>query len=296
LIGILGQTASGKTALAVELAQHYRTEIISCDSRQFFKEISIGTAKPTAKEMAGITHHFVDHISINERYTAGKFEEDALIKLNQIFETNPVVIMVGGSGMYAQAIINGIDNIPADQTIREQLTQRLQNESIETLQQELKVLDPVFFETFDKDNPQRLIRALEVCLVTGEPYSNLRLGQKKTRPFQSINFAINWEREALYDRINRRVDMMMENGLLEEAKVLFPKRELNALQTVGYKELFGHFNGEYTLDEAVELIKRNTRRFAKRQMTWFKKMEEVHWIEPDTLLDQIIDTINRAKK
>ncbi len=257
--------------------------------------MSIGTAKPTDEEMSGIPHHFVDHISIEEHYTAGKFEEDALEQLGHIFEKNPVAIMVGGSGMYAHALINGIDDIPSDEKIRNDLNLRLQNEGIKPLREELKKLDPVFYEKIDLENPQRLVRAIEVCLVTGEPYSNLRVGQKKERSFQNIKFAINWERELLYDRINRRVDIMVENGLIEEARNLYPKRALNALQTVGYKELFAHFDGEHSLDEAIELIKRNTRRFAKRQMTWFKKMDNIHWIEPNADLQTIIGTISNQR-
>ncbi len=292
LISILGQTASGKTALAVKLAKYYNTEVISCDSRQFFKEMSIGTAKPSIKEMDGIPHHFVNHISITDHYTAGKFEEDAIQQLETIFTRASTAIMVGGSGMYAQAVIHGIDDIPSDEAIRTQLNERLQNEGIESLQKELLELDPVFYNKVDQDNPQRVIRALEVCLASGKPYSDLRSGQKE-RVFQNINFAIDWDREALYERINLRVDQMVSDGLLEEAKTLYPKRDLNALQTVGYKELFAHFDGQCTLDEAIESIKQNTRRFAKRQKTWFKKMEDVHWIKPDTNIETISDIVKQ---
>ena len=294
LISILGPTASGKTGIAVELAKHYNCEIISCDSRQFFKEMSIGTAKPTKEEMQGIPHHFVDHLSIWDQYAAGQFEHDAIAKIAELHTSNKVVILVGGSGMYARAIFNGIDDIPSDPAIRDEWNKIAQEQGIEPLVAKLKELDPQHYSTMDLSNPQRLVRAIEACLASGKPYSELRTGTQVERPFTNIKLCLDWEREALYERINRRVDIMMEQGQLEEARSLYPNKDLNALQTVGYKEFFEHFDGHHDLETAVELLKRNTRRYAKRQLTWFRREEDLHWIEPS--LEHIISYLDSKMK
>ena len=279
LVVIVGPTAIGKTSLGIQLAKHFNTEIISADSRQFFQEMSIGTAKPTASELAQAPHHFVDNKSILERYSAGQFEKDAITKIESLFETNEVVIMVGGSGLYVDAVCNGIDDIPMDLNIRKNLNQRLEDEGLEVMQNELKELDPVSFSEVNLKNPQRVIRALEVCLASGKPYSAFKNKEKKKRPFEIIKIGLTAEREYVYERINLRVDLMMEEGLLDEVKTLLPHRELNALNTVGYKEWFKYLDGELSYDEASELLKKNTRNFAKRQFTWFRKDKSTHWIE-----------------
>jgi tRNA dimethylallyltransferase len=279
LIAIVGPTAIGKTSLSIELAKHFKTEIISADSRQFFKEMTIGTAKPLAKEMDGVKHHFVDCISIDEKYTAGQFEKDAIETIENIFKTNDVAVLVGGSGLYVNAVIDGIDEIPSDIKIREELNAKLKEEGIRPLQLMLKDLDHAHFRKMDIRNPQRLIRALEVCLVTGEPYSQLRKNKAKERDFNIIKIGLTAGREVIYDRINQRVDIMIEQGLIDEVKALHPKKELNALQTVGYRELFDYFEDTKTKEEAIEKIKQNTRNFAKRQLTWFKRDEATKWFD-----------------
>jgi len=283
LIVVTGPTAIGKTNLAIKIALNYGTEIVSADSRQFYKEMSIGTAKPTEDETAVVKHHFVDSISIQETYSAGKFETEALATLNKIFEHHPVAVMVGGSGLFVKAVTEGFDVFPeVDPTVRENLNQTYANEGITFLQSQLQILDPIYAAEVDLDNPQRIIRALEVSLTTGRPYSSFRAtNTKDSRPFQSIKIGLNMERPHLYDRINKRVDMMIEQGLLEEVERLLPYRNLNALNTVGYSEIFDHLDGKISLDEAVERIKQNTRRFAKRQLTWFRKDTEIVWFHPD---------------
>ena len=279
LIAIVGPTAIGKTSLSIELAKHFNTEIISADSRQFFKEMTIGTAKPFPKEMDGVKHHYVDCISIEEQYTAGQFEKDALATIDEIFKKNDVAILVGGSGLYVNAVLDGIDEIPSSIKIREELNTKLKEEGIRPLQLMLKELDPAHFRKMDIRNPQRLIRALEVCLVTGEPYSQLRKGETKERPFNIIKVGLTADREIIYDRINQRVDIMISEGLVEEVKSLHPKKDFNALQTVGYRELFDYFEDKKTKEEAIDKIKQNTRNFAKRQLTWFKRDETTKWFD-----------------
>jgi len=281
LISIVGPTAIGKTNLAIEVAKHFQSEIISCDSRQFFKEMKIGTAVPSEEELAEVKHHFIQNISIHEKYSVGDFERDGLAFLDNYFETNDICVMVGGSGLYEKAITVGFDEFPeVDPKIREDLNNELAEFGIEKLQEELQEVDPKYFEEVDIFNKQRVTRALEIYRASGLPFSHFRNQDLDKRPFNIIKIGLELPREEMYDRINLRVDMMMNEGLLNEAKNLFPLKDLNALQTVGYRELFDFFEEKITLDFAIEEIKKNTRRFAKRQMTWFKKDETVNWFSP----------------
>ncbi len=292
LIAVVGPTAIGKTALGIKLANHFDTEIISADSRQFFKEMSIGTAVPDEDELAAAKHHFIQHISIEEEYNVGLFEQEALAKIEALFTEHDVVIMVGGSGLYVDAVINGLDKFPdVDPEIRNTLTQRLESEGIESLQDQLQILDPNHYQRIDLHNKQRLIRALEICLGTGKPYSSFLARNTVQRPFNTLKIGLNAARQLIYERINKRVDVMIEKGLIEEAKGLYTKRELNALQTVGYRELFGYFAEEFDLDTAIEEIKKNTRRFAKRQLTWYRKDETIVWFDYNTPFEEIIQRI-----
>lgn len=292
LITVIGPTAIGKTALAIGLAKHFKTEIISADSRQFFKEMHIGTAVPTPVELNTVPHHFIQNLSINNDYSVGDFEREALKKLIKLFKKYAVVVMVGGSGLYVDAVCNGLDDFPlVDPAIRKNLKARLEETGILELQNELKKLDFVTYNQIDLENPQRLIRALEICLVSGKPYSSFLSENKSPREFNSIKIGLTASREIVYERINQRVDQMIEDGLVDEARKLFPYKNLNALQTVGYKELFSYFDGEINLEFAIEEIKKNTRRFAKRQFTWFKKDEEILWFDyltdPEKIINQI---------
>ena len=281
LISIVGPTAIGKTNLAIEVAKYFQSEIISCDSRQFFKEMKIGTAVPSEEELVEVKHHFIQNISIHEKYSVGDFERDGLAFLDNYFETNDICIMVGGSGLYEKAITVGFDEFPdVDPKIREDLNNELAEFGIEKLQEELQEVDPKYFEEVDIFNKQRVTRALEIYRASGLPFSHFRNQDLDKRPFNIIKIGLELPREEMYDRINLRVDMMMNEGLLNEAKNLFPLKDLNALQTVGYRELFDFFEEKITLDFAIEEIKKNTRRFAKRQMTWFKKDETVNWFSP----------------
>ncbi len=295
LITIVGPTAIGKTAFSVKLAKEHNTEIISADSRQFFKEMSIGTAKPTKEEMDGVPHHFVDFLPVDEFYTAGKFENDVIAKLGELFKTHDTVVMTGGSGLYVNAVWSGIDEMPGDAEIRAELNAELKEHGLRFLQQKLKKLDYDHYRAMDKRNPQRVIRAIEVCLVTGKKYSDLRFKTAKERDFNIVKIGLTADRELMYDRINKRVDIMVENGLVEEAKALLPKRELNSLNTVGYKELFSHFDDETTLEFAIDKIKQNTRNFAKRQLTWFKKDKETKWFDIAEM-DKIADYISKSEE
>lgn len=297
LISIVGPTAIGKTALSIKLAQYYNTEIISCDSRQFFKEMTTGTAVPEPEELAAAPHHFIQNKSILEEYNVGSFELDAISKLNELYKKHDVVIMVGGSGLYVNAVINGLDDFPkVDPAIREKLTQRLELEGIESLQNQLKKLDPITYEKIAIDNPQRLSRALEICIGSGKPYSSFLNIKKNSRVFKTISIGLTADRELMYDRINKRVDIMMGNGLLDEVKILLPHKGLNALNTVGYKELFNYLDNEWELDFALSEIKKNTRRFAKRQVTWFKRNQETNWFDFQYQLDDVINHINSELK
>ena len=292
LLVIVGPTAVGKTALAIKLAKKYHTEIISADSRQFFREMSIGTAKPSIDELNKVTHHFINNISITEEYNAGKFEAEALLCMDDLFKTHNVVIMVGGSGLYIDAVCNGFDAMPEiDEEVRKELNTLYAEKGITALQDQLLQLDPDHYNNVDLNNPQRIIRALEVCKSTGQAYSKFRKGEKKQRPFKIVKIGLNIDRELLYDRINKRVDSMMQAGLLDEVKKLLPHQHLNALQTVGYSELFEHLQGKTDLKTAIEKIKQNTRRFAKRQLTWFKRDAEIKWIEPNEKTLQVIEDL-----
>jgi tRNA dimethylallyltransferase len=292
LISIVGATAIGKTALSIKLAQHFNTEIISCDSRQFFKEMTIGTAVPEKDELAAAPHHFIQNKSIFEAYSVGHYEREALAKLDELYKNHDVIIMVGGSGMYVNAVINGLDNFPTvDPSIRTQLTERLHTDGIESLQKQLKELDTITYQKIALDNPQRVTRVLEICIGSGKPYSSFLNQEKNKRPFTTISVGITAERELMYDRINKRVDLMMENGLLEEAKVLYPHKHLNALNTVGYKELMNYFDKTWDLPFAISEIKKNTRRFAKRQVTWFKRNKNTEWFDYNYQIKDIINYI-----
>ena len=296
LISVVGPTAIGKTSIGIALAQHYQTEIISADSRQFFKEMEIGTAVPSKEELAAAKHHFIQHISINDTYNVGRFEKEAIVKLEELFKTKDVIIMVGGSGLYSNAVVNGIDDFPdIPKTIREELNLRLKTEGFKVLQSQLKALDTISFNTIAIDNPQRLIRALEICIGTGKPYSSFLSKNRVTRPFKTISIGVKAEREIIYERINRRVDIMVESGLVTEAKSLLPHKHLNALNTVGYKELFKYLEGKWTLEFAISEIKKNTRRFAKRQLTWYRKDESIMWFDYLEDVNQIISYIENKK-
>jgi tRNA dimethylallyltransferase len=291
LISVVGPTAICKTALGIQLAKHFNTEIISADSRQFFKEMCIGTAVPSQVELESAPHHFIQHISVDTPYSVGDFEKDTLQLLDHLFIKSNVVIMVGGSGLYVNAVTNGLDKFPEiDANVRVQLKQQLEVEGLAALQEQLKTLDLKTYNTIALDNPQRIIRALEVCIGSGLPYSSYLNNQKDKRSFKTITIGLTAEREIIYDRINRRVDIMLEQGLLDEVQSLLPKQHLNALKTVGYRELFNYLNGEWSLDFAVSEIKKNTRRFAKRQGTWFRKNEDILWF--DYKSDTIIDSLN----
>ena len=298
LITIIGPTAIGKTSLSITLAQQFGCEIISCDSRQFYKEMKIGTAVPNNDELAAATHHFIQNKSIFDSYSVGDFEQEAIAKLDELFEKNNVQIMVGGSGLYVDAVLKGFDDFPdIDASVREQINSDFDNYGIDYLQNKLQELDVDYYTKIVNENPQtlqnpqRMKRFVEVSLGTGKPYSSFLNKKKNERNFTPIIIGLEAEREVMYDRINQRVDIMINEGLLEEAKNLYPNKHLNALQTVGYRELFDHFDGTTTLDFAIEEIKKNSRRFAKRQLTWFKRTENVVWF--DYLIDRkmIIDCI-----
>jgi len=295
LITILGPTAIGKTALSIQLAKAFSTEILSCDSRQFYKEMTLGTAVPSSDELKAVKHHFIQNRSIFENYSVGAFEKDVIQFLEKAFKSNPVMIMVGGSGLYVDAVTKGLDEFPeVDPEIRIRLKERLVNEGIEPLQNALKDLDIITYERMDIDNQQRLIRALEICLGTGKPYAYYLGKEKKIRNFSAIKIGLTAPRKFVYERINQRVDIMMQEGLLEEARKLYPYKHLNALQTVGYRELFRHIEGELSLEEAVDEVKKNTRRFAKRQGTYFRKDPNIKWFDIDTGLHEIIQYVEKS--
>ena len=282
LILIAGPTAVGKTQLSLSIAEQYKTDIISCDSRQFYKEMCIGTAVPSTDELSRIKHHFIQNLSIQDHYSIGQFERDALVKIEALHKNNNAVVMVGGSGMYIDAVCNGLDDFPpVPDAIRKELNLRHQNEGLDALKKELMKLDPDYHELVDSSNPHRIIRAIEVCMVSGKPFSSFRKQQAKKRNFKTVKIILNREREELYSRINKRVDKMMTEGLLEEVKKLYDYKDCNALQTVGYKELFAYFDGEWDLETAIEEIKKNTRRYAKRQMTWFRRDQNNHFFKPE---------------
>lgn len=282
LVVIVGPTGCGKTALSIRLAEHFRAPIISTDSRQFYRGLPIGTAQPTAEELARAEHHFIASHELTDEINCGRYEVMALERLEELFRKHDTVVAVGGSGLYVRALCEGMDDLPeADEHLRADLMQRLEKEGVASLAEQLKTLDPTYYEVVDRQNPSRVMRALEVCLQTGVPYSSLRTGRRRERPFTIIKIGIDLPREELYGRIDRRVELMMEEGLEAEARAVYPHRALNALQTVGYKELFAHFDGAITKEEAVALIQRNSRRYAKRQLTWFRRDAEVEWYRPD---------------
>ncbi len=296
LITVIGPTAIGKTAMTIEIAKHFNCPIISADSRQFFKEMNIGTAVPSKEEQEAAKHYFIQNISIFDDYTVGDFERDAIALLDELFKKSNVVVMVGGSGLYIDAVLKGFDDFPnIDNSVREQLKEKYEAQGITYLQQELERLDPEHYSNVAKENPQRLMRALEVCIGSGKPYSSFLNIKKNSRNFTPILIGLEAERETMYSRINQRVDLMVQAGLIEEAKALYPHKNLNALQTVGYRELFSHFDDEHSLDFAIEEIKKNTRRFAKRQMTWFKRNEGAKWFNfttpPNTIINYIKENI-----
>jgi len=289
LIVIAGPTASGKTAVGIQLARQLSTEIISADSRQFYQEMSIGTAKPTIDELAQAKHHFINSHSITDSFNVGDFEQQGLALLNELFKTHDVVVMAGGSGLYIKAICEGFDQLPdVDLVIREQLNNKYAEKGISYLQEKLKLTDPEYYQQVDINNPQRLIRALEVFESSGQPFSSFRKKDLQQRPFNIIKIGLLHPREKLYERINLRVDQMVADGLVDEVKSLQTYRHLNALQTVGYTEIFDYLDGKTDLLTAIGLIKQNTRRFAKRQMTWFNKDKEIKWMAPEKVLDFII--------
>lgn len=294
VISVVGATAIGKTNLAIQLANHYKTEIISADSRQFFKEMNIGTAVPSTQELAQAKHHFIQHKSIFEAYSVGDFQREAIECLHELFQKNEIVILVGGSGLYIDALLNGLDNFPeVPAEIRQELIEKHQQKGISFLQEKLKELDFQQYNKMDIQNPQRLIRALEVCLASGKPYSSFLNKKEKNPFFTSVEIGLTASRSVIYERINLRVEKMLEQGLLKEAQKLYPHRNLNALQTVGYQELFSFFGGEFSLEVAIEKIKTNTRRFAKRQATWFGKNPKIHWFDYCEKFQKIISEIEK---
>ena len=281
ILVIVGPTAIGKTKLSIELAKDLNTEIISCDSRQFYKELLIGSSPPNPKELSEVKHHFIQNLSVENNFNAGEYEIDAITKIEELHKTKDTIIIVGGSGLYIDAICKGFDKMPKINTeLRVQLKQELAEKGLAWVQDAIKKIDPEFYTSCDKQNPQRLLRALEVYKTTGEKFSSYKTQNSKKRPFEIIKIGLTIDRASLYEKINARVDEMLENGLLEEVRALLPFQEKNALQTVGYKEIFSFYNNECTLEQAVTNLKTNTRRFAKRQLTWFRKDESIKWFKP----------------
>ncbi|HAT70995.1 MULTISPECIES: tRNA (adenosine(37)-N6)-dimethylallyltransferase MiaA [Croceibacter] len=293
LIAVVGPTAIGKTALSIKLANHYNTEIVSADSRQFYKEMTIGTAVPSKEELSAAKHHFIQNLSVTEDYSVGDFERDGLALLDKLFKVQDIVILVGGSGLYVDAIVKGLNHFPdVDESIRLKLNDNLKNEGLEPLQNQLKTLDPKYFEKVDIHNPHRVIRALEICIGTQKTYTSFLEQDKEERPFNTITIGLEADRTKIYERINDRVDIMMAEGLLKEVKSLEPYKNYNALNTVGYKELFNYLDDEWSLEFAISEIKKNTRRFAKRQLTWFKKNSDTLWFNYKTAEQTIIKVID----
>ena len=296
LLIIQGPTASGKTKLAIDLALHFDTEIISADARQFYCEMSIGTAKPSDIELAQAKHHFINSHSIQQDFTAANFAQESTILLHRLFQTRKVVVLVGGSNMYIDALIDGLDDIPSDVLLKKELNSSLEKIGIDVFLEELKEKDPETYLSIDKNNPHRVLRAIEAIRLSGKKISELKQGLKKDNQFNTIRFAIEWERDTLYDRINQRVDLMMAEGLLEEVQSLLPQRSLNALKTVGYTELIKHLDGEITLDFALDQIKQHTRNYAKRQLTWLRRYHDLYWLDPNSmtpLLEQVLSKMDK---
>lgn len=293
----MGPTAIGKTALSIGLAKAFETHIISADSRQFYREMQIGTAAPDQEELKAAPHHFIQHISIQDNYSVGDFEREATERINKLFRSHQILILTGGSGLYVKSILEGLDDFPdVDPSIRNDLNTIHREKGMHPLQDKLKQLDPQTYNQIDIENPHRVIRALEICLGTGRAYSSFLQKEKSGKDFIVIKIGLTAPREEIYARINRRVDLMMENGLLEEARRLLPYKHLNALNTVGYKELFVFLEGKCSLEEAVEEIKKNTRRFAKRQLTWFRREENIHWFEHTASVQEIVEFIKERTK
>lgn len=297
LVSVVGPTAVGKTALAIEIAKYFNTEIVSADSRQFYREMNIGTAKPDKEELAQVKHHFIDSHSIKSHYSVGMYEKEALVLLDELFQRHDVVVLVGGSGLFFKAIWEGFDEMPAvDLELRASLNRWFEEEGLEPMLKELKEKDPEYFGLVDQQNHQRVIRALEVIRSSGETFTSFRKGKAvSNRNFVNLKFGLNMDREILFDRINKRMDLMIDAGLFEEAKALFPYKDHNALQTVGYTEIFNYLEGKYDREEAVRLLKRNSRRYAKRQLTWFRKDEEIKWYQPnesERIIRLIADSLN----
>ncbi|MGV8994397.1 MAG: tRNA (adenosine(37)-N6)-dimethylallyltransferase MiaA [Flavobacterium sp.] len=296
LIVVVGPTAIGKTSKAIQIAQHYNCEILSCDSRQFYREMNIGTAVPSEEELQAAKHHFIQHKSINDRYTVGDFEREAISTLDELYKISDYAVMVGGSGLYVEAVLYGMDEFPEiDVQLRNSIRENYEDLGIGYLQDNLKKLDPVQYEVIEKENPQRLMRALEVCMQTGLPYSGFLTKNTKKRNFIPIVIGLEGERSQIYNRINLRVDTMLQEGLLDEVKSLVEFKDNNALQTVGYKEIFAFLADEYSWDFAVETIKRNTRRYAKRQLTWFKKNDYTRWFDYNESIENILNYIKSKK-
>jgi tRNA dimethylallyltransferase len=293
LVVLTGPTGIGKTTTAIKIARHFNTEIVSSDSRQIFKELKIGTAVPSPEKLAAVKHHFIHSHSIAENYNASRYETEALQLLETLFAKKDIILLVGGSMLYIDAICKGIDTMPdVDPEIRTALKAQFEKEGLESLRLQLKKQDPEYYKTVDLKNPARIIHALEICLMTGKPYSSFRSSPNKKRPFSIIKIGLNTDRQILHNRINKRVDLMMEAGLEAEAKSGYPQKQLNALNTVGYRELFSFFDGEIPKGKAIELIKRNSRRYARKQLTWFRKDEKMNWFEPDQT-KEIIEYINK---
>ena len=294
LIVLLGPTGVGKTDLSIRLARHFHTSILSCDSRQIYKEMRIGTAVPSDEQLATVPHYFIQTLSVRDYYNSWQFEVDALAKIRELFESQKVVLMTGGSMLYIDAVCKGIDDIPTiAPELRAELTEIYEREGIEAIRLMLKELDPVFYEQVDVNNGKRVLHAVEVCRMAGVPYSSLRTNTPKDRGFRIIRIGLNREREELYGRIDQRVDLMLEEGLEDEARQLWPLRHLNALNTVGYKELFDYFEGKTDYAEAVRLIKRNSRRYARKQLSWFRRDDDIRWFHPDDY-EGIVEAITAA--
>lgn len=300
LIVLIGPTGIGKTDLSLNIAEHYNTEIISADSRQLYADLKIGTAAPTPEQLARVKHHFVGTLQLTDYYSAAQYEAEVMKKLDELFKRHNVIVLTGGSMMYVDAVCKGIDDIPTvDEETRKTLMQHYENVGLERLCAELKILDPEYYDIVDKKNPKRVIHALEICYMTGQTYTSFRTSQTKERPFNIIKVGLRREREELYERINKRVDIMMEDGLLEEAKSVYQYKDLNSLNTVGYKEMFKHLDGEWELPFAIEKIKQNSRIYSRKQVTWFKRDTDITWFHPDdtnNIMSFIEERLNADKK
>mgnify|MGYP002765829771 FL=1 len=300
LIVLIGPTGIGKTDLSLNIAEHYNTEIISADSRQLYADLKIGTAAPTPEQLARVKHHFVGTLQLTDYYSAAQYEAEVMKKLDELFKQHSVIVLTGGSMMYVDAVCKGIDDIPTvDEETRKTLMQHYENVGLERLCAELKILDPEYYDIVDKKNPKRVIHALEICYMTGQTYTSFRTSQTKERPFNIIKVGLRREREELYARINKRVDIMMEDGLLEEAKSVYQYKDLNSLNTVGYKEMFKYLDGEWELPFAIEKIKQNSRIYSRKQVTWFKRDNDITWFHPDdadNIMSFIEERLNADKK